>query len=255
VEWNAYRLNGQDALAVRASKKLKNDELLLTSFAASRLKMELDRVPLWRENDNAHVAVKQLVDDFAQFLYLPRLKVPGILLTAIQDGIRSLTWAQDAFAYADSYDQTASRYRNLVYAQAISLGTSVPDGLIVRADVALAQVSAETPMPSAPNASEGVQTPAGGTPTVSGGTGTAAPNKAHPTRYHGSVKLDATRVGRDASRVAEEVISHLSGLLGADVTVTLEVEAVIPAGASDDVVRIVTQNSRDLKFETQGFEE
>ena len=29
-----------------------------------------------------------------------------------------------------------------------------------------------------------------------------------PRRFHGSVTLDATRVGRDASRIAEEVIAH-----------------------------------------------
>ena len=66
--------------------------------------------------------------------------------------------------------------------------------------------------------------------------------------------LDATRVGRDAGRVAEEVIAHLTGLVGAKVTVTLEVEAEIPSGASDQVVRIVTENSRTLKFTSQGFE-
>jgi hypothetical protein len=67
--------------------------------------------------------------------------------------------------------------------------------------------------------------------------------------------LDPARVGRDASRIADEVIAHLAGLVGATVKVTLEVEAEIPAGASDDVVRIVTENSRTLKFTSQGFEE
>jgi hypothetical protein len=52
-------------LAVRVSKKLRNDELLLTGFAGTRLKMELDRVPLWRNN---HVAVKQLAEDFARYV-------------------------------------------------------------------------------------------------------------------------------------------------------------------------------------------
>jgi hypothetical protein len=69
--WEALRLQGQDALAVRASKKLRTDEHYLTSFAPTRLRMELDRVPLWR---GKHVAVKQLVDDFARYLYLPRLR-------------------------------------------------------------------------------------------------------------------------------------------------------------------------------------
>ena len=32
-------------------------------------------------------------------------------------------------------------------------------------------------------------------------------------RFHGSVVLDTARVGRDARKIAEEVIAHLSGLL------------------------------------------
>ena len=54
--------------------------------------------------------------------------------------------------------------------------------------------------------------------------------------------------------IAEEVIVHLSGLLGARVTVTLEIAAEIPAGAPENVVRTVTENSRTLKFTSQGFE-
>jgi len=35
---------------------------------------------------------------------------------------------------------------------------------------------------------------------------------------------------------------------------TLEIEAEIPSGAPDHVVRTVTENSRTLKFTNQGFE-
>jgi hypothetical protein len=77
---------------------------------------------------------------------------------------------------------------------------------------------------------------------------------ARPGRFHGSLPLDATRVGRDAGRVAEEVIAHLNGIVGARVIVTLEVQAEIPGGASDHVVRTVTENGRTLKFTSQGFE-
>ncbi|HXF45821.1 MAG TPA: hypothetical protein VNK91_06850 [Burkholderiaceae bacterium] len=62
------------------------------------------------------------------------------------------------------------------------------------------------------------------------------------------------RVGRDAGRIAEEVIAHLQALPGARVRVTLEIDAEIPAGAPDHVVRTVTENSRTLKFTSQGFE-
>ncbi len=66
--------------------------------------------------------------------------------------------------------------------------------------------------------------------------------------------LDPTRVGRDASRIAEKVVAHLAGLTGAEVNVTLEIEATIPVGAPENVVRIVTENSRTLKFTSHGFE-
>ena len=65
---------------------------------------------------------------------------------------------------------------------------------------------------------------------------------------------DEARVGRDASRSADEVIAPLCGLVGAQVTVTLEVEAEIPEGAPDHVERPVTENGRVLKYSSQGSE-
>ena len=47
---------------------------------------------------------------------------------------------------------------------------------------------------------------------------------------------------------------HLEWLVGADVRVTLEIDARIPNGAPETVVRIVTENCRTLKFDSQGFE-
>ncbi len=61
-------------------------------------------------------------------------------------------------------------------------------------------------------------------------------------------------MGRDAGRIADEVIAHLAGFVGSQVKVTLEVEAEIPSGVPDTVVRTVAENSRTLKFVSQGFE-
>ena len=68
------------------------------------------------------------------------------------------------------------------------------------------------------------------------------------------MSLNSIRVGLDASRVADEVIAHLTALPNARVKVTLEIEADIPEGAADNVVRTVTENSRTLRFADQGFE-
>jgi hypothetical protein len=77
---------------------------------------------------------------------------------------------------------------------------------------------------------------------------------APPRRFHGTVQLDPARVGRDASRIAEEVIAHLAGQVGAEVTVTLEISATLRDGAAEQLVRTVTENSRTLRFSSHGFE-
>lgn len=41
---------------------------------------------------------------------------------------------------------------------------------------------------------------------------------------------------------------------GAQVQVTLEIEAVAPEGIPENVVRTVTENARTLKFKSHGFE-
>ncbi len=98
-------------------------------------------------------------------------------------------------------------------------------------------------------------------PTPPGETGTGPepplplPPKLGPKRFHGVVQLDSARAGRDASVIADEVLAHLVGLVGAKVTVTLEVEAEVPSGAPDNVVRTVTENCRTLKFKSHGFED
>lgn len=140
VTWEALRLTGQDARAVCASKKLRSDELLLTAFAATRLRMELDRIPLW---PNDHVAIKPLAEHFARYLYLPRLKSPAVLLGAIREGVALLTWEQDAFAFADSFDDRAGRYRGLRGGQAVALTDVETPGLLVKPAAARKHLDAE----------------------------------------------------------------------------------------------------------------
>ena len=53
---------------------------------------------------------------------------------------------------------------------------------------------------------------------------------------------------------SDSVIAHLSGVMGANVRLTLEIEVDIPNGTPEQVVRIVTENSRTLKFDDSGFE-
>jgi len=251
VTWQTIRLSGQDALAERASKKLRNEELLVVSFAASRLRMEMDRVPLWRGN---HVAIRQLVEDFGRYLYLPRLQTTDVLMNAIRSGLALLTWEQDGFAYAESHDDSADRYRGLRSGAQITV-TRDDTGVIVRPEVARRQIDKETAPPVTVGADSGNTTSPGPGPTPPTPLPPEPIQSPKPRRYHGTVILDPARVGRDAGRIADEVVTHLVGLVGSSVRVTLEIEAEVPGGTPDNVVRTVTENCRTLQFKTHGFEE
>ncbi len=255
VGWQATRLTGPDALAVRASKKLKSEELLVLALGPTILKKHLDEIPLWQTN---HVSIRQLAEYFARYVYLPRLRDTSVLMGAIRDGIALLTWEEDAFAHADSYDESAGRYRGLRAGQQVHVADAGSPALLVKPDVARRQLDSEIkPPPPPPNPGPGIDggddfTPGTGrkvTPTPD-----PKPVPTPPKRFHGTVTLDAERAGRDASRVADEVITHLAGLIGAKVKVTLEIEAELPGGAPENVVRTVTENSRTLRFTSHGFE-
>lgn len=254
VTWKAVRLSGNDALAIRAARKLKSDELMLSSLGSSILRKHLDEVPLWRGDD---VPIRQLIEDFARYLYLPRLSSTSVLLQTIRDGIGLLTWPSDSFAYAENHDEEGGRYRGLRCGQIVHV-TDDDSGILVKASVARQQLESETKASSTLGV-EAIDTPTSqegsfSAPSPEGGPITTPSPSPSPKRYYGTVALDPGRAGRDAGRIAEEIISHLLGQAGADVTVTLEIEARLPDGASDQIVRIITENSRTLKFTSHGFE-
>jgi predicted AAA+ superfamily ATPase len=247
VEWEAHKASGNEALAVRASKKLRSSDLYITSYGSTVLRTCMDKVPLWR---GEHVSVKQLVEDFARYLYLPRLAGPEVLLQAMRDGVALLTWQSETFGFAESYDEAAGRYRGLRGGNIVSVSAESL-ALLVKPEVARAQM--EVDVPPATDVSTGGKVVAA-TFAAAGSSSAKFEGQALARRFHGTVELDPARVGRDASRIADEVIAHLAGFVGAKVRVTLEIAAEIPSGAPDQIVRTVTENSRTLKFTTQGFE-
>ena len=110
VIWKPLRLSSGEGLAARAFKKLRSDEALLQSFGASMLRKLLDDVPLWL---GEHVPVRQLIEDFARYPYLPRLADAQVLLQTVRDSVAALTWQADTFTWAESYDERAQRYLGL----------------------------------------------------------------------------------------------------------------------------------------------
>ena len=93
----------------------------------------------------------------------------------------------------------------------------------------------------------------GSSPTATPGP-EPTPGAQLPKRFFGTVDIDADRAARDMGKVAEEVLQHLSVLLGAKLQVTVEISATVPDGVPEETERTVTENSRTLNFRNQGFE-
>ena len=91
-------------------------------------------------------------------------------------------------------------------------------------------------------------------PTLPPSGGAAPPASSPPTLFFGSVKVDTTRISRDVASIANEIIQHLAALPDSEVDVTLEIQARMPGGVPDNVVRTVSENCRTLKFTSHGFE-
>lgn len=248
IEIKPVRIAGTDGIVERASRAAENSQAVIATWGPELLRIELDR---WLWTDAPHINTEQLWDYLTTYCYLPRLKDQSVLMSTIREGARGTEW----FGYATGVAEDGT-YEHLV------MGTGIPQvridasAVLVKPEVAQAQLEAAE--------GGGGGTGGGGTGGTGGRTGggagggaggTGVTVTAAPTRFFGTVQLDPTRAGGDAAKIADEVIRHLAGLLGADVSVTLDIDARLDGGFPPDVIRTVTENARTLGFNTQGFEE
>lgn len=252
IKWEETKVNGSEPLAARASKRLKTDEGLISEYSGVRLRMDLDRVPLWRGD---HVNVKQLWEDYSQYLYLPRLRDSAVLIEAVRDGVGSLTWSQDTFAYASAFDPDSGRYYSLVGGKHPSAVMDA-ESVVVKADVAFRQLQVDRD-----RSEKGLEatTPGAGVKEQGAPSGLTAPN-VEPTlppqavRFYGRTKLEPVRLLRDMGEISDAIVQQLGRDSGAQISITVEIEASSADGFDEDVRRTVTENARTLKFESHEFE-
>ncbi len=245
VDWQALRLMTAGPLAERASTRLKREDLLVARYASTWLRKDLDRIPLWQD----HVEVRQLADHYSRYTYLQRVEDPSVIVEAVREGVGLLTWEAETFAYAEGYDEQEGRYLGLHTGRMPPAVTADDPGLVVRPEVARKQMDADVGPEPGPGPGPGPDPGPGPGP----GPGPTPPTG--PKRFHGSVDIAPLRAGKSVAQIAEEVVSHMESLIGSKVKLTLEIEAEIPDGAPEHVVRTVTENARTLGFRIQGFED
>lgn len=256
VFWDESKINGsnQEAYLSRVLKKLTSQSLLYTDFAPSELRINLDRIPLWR-GDN--VSVRQLREDFARYLYLPKLSSADLLQQAIESGLSLVSWQKDSFAYAESFDEENSRYRGLRTGSSMMISLD-GYGLLVKPEIAEAQFSKERAEAEARKVEDAANPT---TPYTGSGNGSEKPevNEADPktakrTRFVGHVETDATRFFRSTDDIEKEILKHLNLAAGTKVKITIHIEATNHEGFSQDTERTLKENGRTLGFGNVEFD-
>jgi predicted AAA+ superfamily ATPase len=245
IRWHQTRPSGAGTLAERIARKLESEERLITVYGGTRVRMDLDRIPLWTERND--ISVDALWKAYCQFPYLPRLCSFQVLTHAISDGVSKLDWHTETFAYADAHD--GERWVGLVVAQQVDVR---PGGIIVHPGPAEQQLKSDRRSVGETGqkiAASGEHTSTSATSVDSQiGKGTVLARS-----FYGRFSLDSVRAIRQLEDVLRNVVEHLSAAPGAEVTLTLEVNAT--ADEFDDRTRrVVRENSSQLGAKGYEFE-
>lgn len=253
IIWDTDRLVGMEQIVPKAAAKMLQNEQIITKWAPSLLKMELDNL-LWK--DDNQIQVKKLWEYLTTYCYLPRLANFSVLESTIRAGVAS----DESFALASAFN--GERYSELKYNTTVL--DVYPSDYLVKVLTALKQINQDNQAKQSEQPQGGItypgpDSPTGGPSEVHEGPGgintpgtPAVP--AGDTHFFMSVKLDNTRVIRDLQKYLDEVITHLSTVDNCDVELSLEVSAHAADGFPQGTVRTVSENCRTLRVENFGFE-
>jgi len=243
ISFDVVTLNSDGSLVERVSQKMINDGALATRFPPVLLRQRLDGVLQSRWRDG-HVQLLTLWEDFARYVYLPRLQDQSVLTATVTAGPVGFAWTAEGFAVATDFDDATGRYLGLA-AQGISPNAVTPTSLVVQPDRALEQIEAEKPQIDntvEPDISD-VAKPA---PADIEAPATA---RVKLTTFRGSVKLDPARPTKAFTTINAEILTHLLNQIDTEAEVRLEVEIYNAEGFSEHIIRTVNENTRTLQFE------
>jgi predicted AAA+ superfamily ATPase len=248
MQWDKIQIpsNGEDIIG-HLLRKLKDDERLIDRLSPKVLLMEIDKIPLWKEDK--YISVKELWENYIRRLYLLRLSNYSVLEEAIHIGIKN----GDFFGYADGMD-AQGRFQGLCLGEK-GYASITPEGFLVKLEVAQQQFKkdeeAQPPEPKPGNDGSLVFEPGPDKP-ASSGSGQPAP-KPKNTRFYAGITADPQRLGTTAGQIRNDILQHFSELPGVSMSVSLDIQVTIPEGTPPEIVRIVSENCNTLNIKGAEF--
>ncbi len=273
IEWVNFKVDLQaiDDAAIQVGDRLKRQGMLYALQAPAVLHQRINDALSQEWNRDGHISVGRLWELHTKYPYMNRLRDRSVLDQGIEDVLSHVTWETDGFALATSHDPEAGRYLGLVLpCRNVSFGQITDSTLLVRADLAIAQETADLAAAAqhrkqgnqVHDADDGTgsaaeQSPGGSSaslrPTPGAPVPAPTPLPRVPTRFYAHARLDTEQYSKHATKYAFEILQHLEAI-GADVEVTVEIQATAPGGFPADKVRTLTENANTLKLQAQ-FEE
>jgi predicted AAA+ superfamily ATPase len=243
IELEPILMNGDGSLAARVTKKADSGEFVVRTFSPSLLRMQINRLNLWK--DTPYVAIDTVVGYFSQYVYMPKVVQPKVVMDVVWHLDDVITFELDSFAYADAHEE--GRFVGLTMSKPSAVRQG---GLLVDPKVALEQIEATSKSgdggagggdTGGPNdKSNGGDESTGETSKVGGETQV-------PTRFHATKELTTNRVVRDAGQIYEEIVSHFV-TNAASVRVTLDIESEHLDRLTEDQRAAIRENLKTLGF-------
>ncbi len=226
---------GERSIAQASFERAARDGFVVVAkLGGPILKMLLDRVI----GERAHIAVRELAEWSARYLYMKRLHTETLLAGAIEELVGP---AEAGYAWADSVDETTGRYDGLRFGRVLFPDLR-GDGVLVRLEIAQRQ--------AATDASQRMIRPS------SGGFAEELPAPLVPPkrRFSGVVPVDAGRPGPQVARIARAITDELAAATDATVIMQLEITAHRQTGFAETTVSALTARAAALRFTRSEFE-
>ena len=229
---------------------LVDEEYVISGWAPIHLRTELSR---WYWTNQDAVTEERFWDDSCRYLYLPRLSNESVLHDTIREGSHTKEYFGIAYGFEEG------KYIDFRFGEE-KYYTADKAVLLIKPDIAeayqqsLKPVEQERPVnPIPPSSADrkkaGSPLPADG-PTRQT-TITSEPVK---NRFYGEVSLSSSAPVADLDTINDEVIRALTNT-GANVKITVLIEAELNAGFDATTQRNVKENAGNLKFESFEFSE
>ena len=255
LQWEYTSFTSQAGKLIDAIEaKLKEEEWVIQEWSPVFLKQLLNQY--YFKDGNSDVPTRRIFNDFASYLYLPRLVDERTLKATIEQGIMS----EDFFAYAQGKE--TGKYLGLTLGGHASVGINEVS-LLVESNAAKAVKAAAIPAGAPlhaglPTASQGAIGPGIATttrtqPMTGSATSTQTRQPELKTRFFAIKDLNTLRASKEFHTILEEVILRLTERHTTSVAVTLEIHATDDSGFEEALQRTLTENCRTLAFKAADF--